>query len=676
MSEIPRLLAERAEDVCRYLLPNGVRKGREWKAGSVHGEAGESLGVVLSGDKVGVWSDFASGESGDLIGLWRACRNLEAADAFREAEAWLGIEPRKANGHARTPARPVAPTAEPSHTHPRYGAPTRTWAYRDANGGILGYINRFDRAGERKEVLPQTWTPESGWQWKAFPEPRPLYGLDELARHPDLPVLIVEGEKCADAAAALLPAMVVVTWPGGCKAIDKVDLAPLRGRVTTLWPDADDPGKEAMERIAARLDQACRIVRPNGHAEGWDIADAAAEGWDTAKVQAWARAHLEEWFPPPLPEVLEETHERVTDPEIERPPLVAEFIADEARPRFVFHAALDLVSEPTPTDWLLQGWFERNTLACYFGDPGSCKTWVALSQAVHIATGAPWHGQRVQQGAVFVLCGEGQRGFRRRLEGIRKHHEMSFEHVPLYVSEGPANLTDPDSVTDVLVAVQNLVEKTGAAPVLVVVDTLSRNFGAADENSTPDMAAFIGACDRIRQVYGSTILVVHHSGHGDKTRGRGNSALRAALDAEFKFTRDEAAPITATCTKAKDFEMPDARQYALANVPLDWPPGEDGLPINSAAVIEVHEQGEQPSSERKPVGTNQHAAMACITDLIYTRRRRLVADGRDPSGARVTVTEWQEASGLDRRRFYEVRKALEKAGLVNSDGFNVQINEG
>ena len=33
----------------------------------------------------------------------------------------------------------------------------------------------------------------------AFPEPRPLYGLDRLAAKPAATVLLVEGEKCADA---------------------------------------------------------------------------------------------------------------------------------------------------------------------------------------------------------------------------------------------------------------------------------------------------------------------------------------------------------------------------------------------------------------------------------------------------------------------------------------------
>ena len=43
---------------------------------------------------------------------------------------------------------------------------------------------------------------------------RPIYGLADLAARPDAPVLVVEGEKAADAAAELLPDYVAVTIHG------------------------------------------------------------------------------------------------------------------------------------------------------------------------------------------------------------------------------------------------------------------------------------------------------------------------------------------------------------------------------------------------------------------------------------------------------------------------------
>ena len=68
VSEISNLLAGHAEDICREMLPNGRRDGSEWRCGSVNGEAGDSLGIHLVGEKAGTWSDFAglTGNGGDL----------------------------------------------------------------------------------------------------------------------------------------------------------------------------------------------------------------------------------------------------------------------------------------------------------------------------------------------------------------------------------------------------------------------------------------------------------------------------------------------------------------------------------------------------------------------------------------------------------------------------------
>lgn len=89
--QISEMLAARAESVCEWLLPGGKREGREWRAGSITGETGKSLGVNLSG-KPGVWRDFADdAKGGDLIDLIQAVHGITKADAVREAKEFLGI---------------------------------------------------------------------------------------------------------------------------------------------------------------------------------------------------------------------------------------------------------------------------------------------------------------------------------------------------------------------------------------------------------------------------------------------------------------------------------------------------------------------------------------------------------------------------------------------------------
>jgi len=178
------------------------------------------------------------------------------------------------------------------------------WRYTDTF-----YVCRF--AGKR--IRPLWWDGEA-WRWKAPPTPRPLYWA---RRDANLPLLIVEGEKTADAAAALFSGHAVVTWPSGCKAIDKADWSPVAGRRCVLWPDADMPGHEAMAKLAPRLLAAgatqVRIVHPpEGVPEGWDLADA-----DWSSAQAAAHLMSNRSAPIELPELAAEPllAESLPDPE-------------------------------------------------------------------------------------------------------------------------------------------------------------------------------------------------------------------------------------------------------------------------------------------------------------------------------------------------------------------------
>lgn len=92
-TDTAKVLASRADEVAKLLLPAGKKNGHEWCAGSISGDPGKSLKVRIEGDKKGMWIDFAGGadEKGDLIGLWKQVRGLSLDQANKEALEWLGI---------------------------------------------------------------------------------------------------------------------------------------------------------------------------------------------------------------------------------------------------------------------------------------------------------------------------------------------------------------------------------------------------------------------------------------------------------------------------------------------------------------------------------------------------------------------------------------------------------
>jgi len=112
IAEISQRLANQAASVARLLLPAGKLEGSEWCVGSVNGEAGKSCKVHLSGDKAGIWADFNTGISGDLLDLWANSKGISLTDAIKEAKAYLGISNPRFEGpkgkNYRRPSRPVS----------------------------------------------------------------------------------------------------------------------------------------------------------------------------------------------------------------------------------------------------------------------------------------------------------------------------------------------------------------------------------------------------------------------------------------------------------------------------------------------------------------------------------------------------------------------------------------
>jgi putative DNA primase/helicase len=209
-----------------------------------------------------------------------------------------------------------------------YYHPSRVFVYRDAAGAPIGIVLRIELDEGRKltptlRYVALPGTGEIAWSHFPFDRPRPLYRLDKLTASPlSLPVLIVEGEKAADAAAALWDGP-VVTWPGGGKSTAYVDWTPLAGRPLLLWGDADSEGERTMVGLdrengrrwvgvgehcnAAGAGPIRLIPWDHSRAKGWDAADAIAEHWTQAACDEWIEARAIDWTPPPPPPPRDDT---------------------------------------------------------------------------------------------------------------------------------------------------------------------------------------------------------------------------------------------------------------------------------------------------------------------------------------------------------------------------------
>lgn len=183
--------------------------------------------------------------------------------------------------------------------------PTYAHLYRTADNGGYGYVLRQDLEGGRKVTPMVQWCEipghGTGWSHYTFARPRPMYGVQRLADN-DKQVVIVEGEKTADHAYNIIgPKTLVVCWAGGTNAPDFTDWSPLKGRDVIIVPDADEPGRNAAEKIATAAAaggaKRIRLVDTSDQAKGWDLADAP-KTWDRKAMLKFLSTRASDWKPP------------------------------------------------------------------------------------------------------------------------------------------------------------------------------------------------------------------------------------------------------------------------------------------------------------------------------------------------------------------------------------------
>ncbi|MDI4092169.1 phage/plasmid primase, P4 family [Stenotrophomonas pavanii] len=267
-------LLARVESVLAALFPAGRKRGGKFLIGDVLGSPGDSLEIVLDGEKAGLWTDRATGDGGDIFALIAAHLGIGVLHDFpRVLDAAADLLGRSRSAPARKTSKKNAPVDE-------LGPATAKWDYLDEAGHLIAVVYRYDPPGQKKQFRP--------WDAKRRkmtpPDPRPLYNQPGMASAAQ--VVLVEGEKCAQ---ALIDAGIVATTAmhGANAPVDKTDWSPLSGKSVLIWPDRDKPGWEyatlAAQAILSAGAKSCHILYPPEEAaEGWDAADAIAEGFDVA----------------------------------------------------------------------------------------------------------------------------------------------------------------------------------------------------------------------------------------------------------------------------------------------------------------------------------------------------------------------------------------------------------
>lgn len=217
-----------------------------------------------------------------------------------------------------------------------------------------------------------------------------------------------------------------------------------------------------------------------------------------------------------------------------------------------------------PPEWLIDGLIPENALVMPYGPPGAGKTFIVLSQALHIAAGKEWAGKAVKQGAVVYVVGEGLGGFSIRLKAMRHLYGLSAD-LPLYMVPRAVNFREEKEVAE-LVALIRAAVPPGTRIAFVVIDTLARAMPGVDENSAQEVGLIIAKCDQVREELACTVAPIHHTGK-DVERGlRGSNALLGAVDATYLIQAAGKGHVKLVNEKQKDGEPHKAMTFLMEPV--------------------------------------------------------------------------------------------------------------
>ena len=126
----------------------------------------------------------------------------------------------------------------------------KVYWFKNTDGLVLFGEMRFK---DKKSFVPVLINDDLTFKYTgvSWPNVKALFGAEHLAGKDT--VIVVEGPKAAALARSTFSKAAIVSWRGGANNVKSGDWDLLKGKDVILWPDNDEPGKEAMRQIGDLL---------------------------------------------------------------------------------------------------------------------------------------------------------------------------------------------------------------------------------------------------------------------------------------------------------------------------------------------------------------------------------------------------------------------------------------
>lgn len=160
---------------------------------------------------------------------------------------------------------------------------------------------------------------------------------------------------------------------------------------------------------------------------------------------------------------------------------------------------VDEIEPFDPTDfWLIEDLWENNSVGVVGAPSKSFKSTLTLNLACAVATGKPFDGREVKQGAVLIIQGE---------------NNLSMEQHKIYSITGetelPIYFVDDNITMDHIYKLKDSIIKLGIK--LLIIDPMYLLFGSGDINKHQDIVLRLEMLSDLSKNTNCSIMLVHHS---------------------------------------------------------------------------------------------------------------------------------------------------------------------
>lgn len=323
----------------------------------------------------------------------------------------------------------------------------------------------------------------------------------------------------------------------------------------------------------------------------------------------------------------------------------------------------ELSAEETP---LVEELLDLGMVSAWYGKSNVGKSFILAALAYAVATGTPFAGREVRQGAVAYFAYEGARRFRRRL-GALLRRDGRKDGFPLYLCAPPKqSIHSLDARKFMRRAIAKIERQSGQKVVLVIVDTLAaaRAGSGKAENNSDDMTEVADIFRALADGTGAHVAVVHHTGK-DLAKGmRGAYALECAFDSVMEIDGEgTSGEGVIRNPKQRDYDRAKDLAFTLENAVV---PIKGGEATTRVAVVMANAGRVQVLSE------DENWTLACFDDAATPNSRGVTVVSTAEWDGRMLAVATDECAKGERKEIpsastrLRLRKALANKRQVES----------